>query len=311
MDTSKNTSGQSIILSTWHFGYPANQSGWEAFERGGGALDSVEAVARHAEADTAVTSVGIGGLPDATGIVTLDAAIMDGNGNAGAVSFMRVTTHAISVARAVMERTPHVMLAGEGADAFARSQGFPMENLLTPESRAKFEEHKGDAKIGTEMPNEEPWAIKPTDASRDADHDTIGVVARDQFGKIAAACTTSGLAWKMHGRVGDSPILGSGLYADITAGAAVGTGTGELIMKVCGSFLIVELMRQGWEPLAACMEAVRRIRALDTAPDMQAGFIALRSDGEYGTACLRTGFEYAVRTRERNELLASSPFIPV
>ena len=257
METTKstptNTTERSIILSTWHFGYPANQAGWQAFEHGSGALDAVEAVARHAEADAAVTSVGIGGFPDATGVVTLDAAIMDGKGNAGAVLFLRVTPHAISVARAVMERTPHVMLSGEGADVFARSLGFPVENLLTPESLAKFEEHKRDAKIGTEMPNKEPWAKKPMDTlldmNHDANHDTIGVVARDMNGGIAAACTTSGLAWKMHGRVGDSPILGAGLYADATAGAAVGTGTGELIMKVCGSFLIVELMRQGWEPI--------------------------------------------------------------
>ncbi|HET7153300.1 MAG TPA: N(4)-(beta-N-acetylglucosaminyl)-L-asparaginase [Candidatus Kapabacteria bacterium] len=294
-----------IILSTWHFGLPANQAGWAALERGGGALDAVEAVARHAESDLSVTSVGKGGLPDAQGVVTLDAAIMDGVGNAGAVACVRTVTNVISLARRVMERSPHVMLVGEGAEQFAATNGFPKENLLTELAQEKFEEHKKNASVGKEMPNEEPWRAATTADN----HDTIGVLAQDGSGRIAAACTTSGLAWKMHGRVGDSPIIGAGLFVDTNIGAAVATGTGELVMRTCGTFLIVELMRQGWEPRAACEEAVRRVHALQHDADAQVGFIALRRDGQYATACLREGFEFAIRTATANELKKSVPYL--
>lgn len=296
-----------IILSTWHFGLPANQAGWGILQKSGGsALDAVEAVAQHAESDLSVSSVGKGGLPDETGVVTLDAAITDGHGNAGSVACVRTVTNVVSIARKVMELTPHVMLVGEGAEQFALAHGFPKEELLTAQAREKFEEHKKNALVGKEMPNEEPWRAATTADN----HDTIGVLAQDAAGMIAAACTTSGLAWKMHGRVGDSPIIGSGLFADTTVGAAVATGTGELVMKTCGTFLIVELMRLGWEPRVACEEAIRRVRALNPLPDMQVGFIALRRDGQYATACLREGFEYAVRTKDVNELKRSLPFIP-
>ena len=317
MQNDKRIVNDPILLSTWHFGFPANQAGWGALERGGSALDAVEATARHAESDPAVTSVGRGGSPDSSGIVTLDAAIMDGTGRAGAVACLRATTHAISVARAVMEQTPHVMLVGDGADAFARAQRFPSDDLLTEEALKRYHDHMLDSTVGKAMPNEErnaqaPFTLaaqgsakQPSDGN--TNHDTIGVIARDMRGNIAVACTTSGLAWKMPGRVGDSPIPGAGLFADATAGVAVGTGTGELIMKTCGSFLIVELMRQGWEPRAACEEAIRRIQALNPSPDWQAGYIALRSDGLYSSSCLRSGFEYAVRTTSQNALLSSSP----
>jgi N4-(beta-N-acetylglucosaminyl)-L-asparaginase len=295
-----------ILLSTWHFGLPANHAGWKIIENNGSALDAAEAAANHAELDVSVTSVGKGGLPDERGVVTLDAAVMDGEGNAGAVACVRNIAHVASLARSVMEKTSHVMLVGEGAEQFARAQGFPSEDLLTPESLEKFEKHKTNSAIGKEMPNEEPWKRN----GNDEDHDTIGVIARDLQGKVAAACTTSGLAWKLHGRVGDSPIIGAGLYVDAAAGAAVATGTGELMMKTCASFLIVELMRSGWEPRPACEEAIRRIRRLNPVPQSQAGFIALRADGMYAAACLREGFEYAIRTNAIDRLIPAEPYIP-
>lgn len=294
-----------IILSTWHFGQAANEAGWKILSTGGTALDAVEAAARHAEADPAVTSVGRGGFPDASGRVTLDAAIMDGRGGAGSVGALSATTHAVSVARAVMDRTPHVLLVGNGADLFARAHGFPHEDLLTDASREKYAEWLRGHPVGKEMPNEEPWRQRI-----DADHhDTIGVVALDARGELAASCTTSGLAWKLPGRVGDSPIIGAGLFADGTVGAAVATGTGELVMKTCGSFLVVELMRQGKEPRAACEEAVSRLWALHPTPEMQVGFIALRCDGAFASASLREGFEMAVRTEKGGELLKSIPYL--
>ncbi len=295
----------STLISTWHFGLPANQAGWEILSRGGRALDAVEATARHAESNLAVTSVGRGGLPDRSGRVTLDAAIMDGRGGAGAVACVSTITNVISLARAVMERTPHVMLVGGGAEAFARSLGIPEEELLTDEARAKYEEWRAGQPVGKEMPNEEPWHQRTTAEN----HDTIGAVAIDARGDIAASCTTSGLAWKMPGRVGDSPIIGAGLFAEHGVGAAVGTGTGELVMKTCGSFLIVELMRQGYEPRAACEEAIARVRRLNPDAGMQVGYIALRSDGAFATACLRDGFEYALRTPTENALHKSLPHL--
>ncbi len=282
---------------------PANRAAWPLMESGAHALDVVEEAARHAELDLDVQSVGRGGLPDSSGHVTLDAAITDGIRGFGAVAALSYTTHAVSVARRVMERTKHVMLAGAGADAFARAQGFPQEELLTDKARARYAEYLVGHPVGREMPNEEPWHKgMPKNG-----HDTIGVLARDAAGRIAVACTTSGTAWKLPGRVGDSPIFGAGLYADQEIGAAVATGTGELMMKSCATAVAVEMLRQGRTPREAAEEAIRRVRRLAPEPDMQCGIIVLRRDGEYGDCCVRAGFQVAVRMPATEELRDSLP----
>jgi len=234
-----------LALSTWPFGTKANDKAWQIMAAGGNALDAVEAGVKVIEADADNTSVGLGGAPDRDGHVTLDACIMDAAGNAGSVSCIEHIVHPISVARRVMEKTPHVMLVGNGALQFALEQGFKKENLLTEQSRKAWERWKKKAQyepvINAEL------------------HDTIGMISIDKAGDIAGACTTSGLAYKMHGRVGDSPIIGAGMYADNEVGGAAATGMGELVLKTLGSFLIVELMRQGMTPQQACEEAIGRI----------------------------------------------------
>ncbi|MFQ5448162.1 MAG: N(4)-(beta-N-acetylglucosaminyl)-L-asparaginase, partial [Saprospiraceae bacterium] len=227
-----------LALSTWPFGIKANDKAWKIMTAGGSALDAVEAGVKVIEADPENSSVGYGGLPDRDGRVTLDACIMNAAGDAGSVSCLEHIVHPISVARLVMEKTPHVMLVGDGALQFALEEGFKKENLLTEKSLKAWEKWKKKSKyepaINAEL------------------HDTIGMITIDKAGDIAGACTTSGLAYKMHGRVGDSPIIGAGMYADNEVGGAAATGMGELVLKTLGSFLIVELMRQGMSPQQAC-----------------------------------------------------------
>jgi N4-(beta-N-acetylglucosaminyl)-L-asparaginase len=271
---------QPIVISTWN-NQAANREAWSVIGAGGLALDAVEQGVRLVEADPEDRSVGYGGRPDRDGHVTLDAAIMDGAGNCGAVCFLEGIKHPISVARRVMEASPHVMLAGEGAQRFAQEQGFAKEDLLTDASKQEWMAWKEEAEYKPIINIE--------------NHDTIGMLALDQHGNLAGACTTSGLAYKMHGRVGDSPIVGAGLYVDDEVGAAVATGLGESIIKACGSFLIVELMRQGYPPTKACEEAVRRIARRQTGfQDFQACFIALNKQGEHGGYALHKGFMYAL-----------------
>jgi N4-(beta-N-acetylglucosaminyl)-L-asparaginase len=278
-----------IVISTWSHGLKANEVAWEILSANGKALDAVEQGVRVTEADPEITSVGYGGFPDSSGHVTLDACIMDEKGNAGSVVYLRNIKHPVSVARMVMERTPHVILAGEGALKFAISQGFTEENLLTPEARKAWKE----------------WIkAKKSSAIGINNHDTIGMLALDHSGNLSGACTTSGLAFKMPGRVGDSPIIGAGLYVDNEVGAATATGEGELILKVVGSFLIVELMRNGLSPKNACREAVMRIRKkYELKPDCQIGFIAMTKEGKTGGFSLRPGFNYALYQNGRNELI--------
>lgn len=273
---------QPIVISTWN-NQAANREAWSVIGAGGLALDAVEQGVRLVEANPEDRSVGYGGRPDRDGHVTLDAAIMDGAGNCGAVCFLEGIKHPISVARRVMESSPHVMLAGEGAQRFAQEQGFAKEDLLTDASKQEWMDWKEEAEYKPIINIE--------------NHDTIGMLALDQHGNLAGACTTSGLAYKMHGRVGDSPIVGAGLYVDDEVGAAVATGLGESIIKACGSFLIVELMRQGYPPTKACEEAVRRIARRQTGfQDFQACFIALNKQGEHGGYALHKGFMYALST---------------
>ncbi|WP_340678755.1 N(4)-(beta-N-acetylglucosaminyl)-L-asparaginase, partial [Paraglaciecola sp.] len=205
-----------IVISTWEHGTPANEAAWQLLANNGRALDAVEAGVRIPEADPKVRTVGYGGYPDATGVVTLDACIMDENMNCGSVAFLQNIKHPISVARKVMEETPHVMLVGQGALDFAKSQGFVEENLLTAESKADWQQWLKEREV--QMINIE-------------NHDTIGMLALDSKGNLSGACTTSGAAYKMHGRVGDSPLIGAGLYVDNEVGAATATGMGELMIK--------------------------------------------------------------------------------
>lgn len=278
-----------VILSTWNHGMLANQEAWKVLISGGAAIDAAEKGVRIVEKDPEGTSVGIGGTPDRDGHVTLDACIMDHLGNAGAVCFLQDILHPISVARKVMDETPHVMLAGEGARQFALSQGFEEVDLLTEKSKERWEE----------------W-MKQEDYSpmiNRENHDTIGLICRDAQGNLSGSCTTSGLGYKMHGRVGDSPIIGAGLFVDNEVGAATATGLGEVVMKTCGSFLIVELMRQGYSPQQACEEAVKRIAQKNNTKDLQVGYLAINKAGQTGAFAIHKGFNYGLRTEEREELL--------
>jgi len=295
------------VVSTWDFGVAANLAAWQVLNRGGNVLDAVEAGARVPEADPKNHSVGGAGYPDRDGRLTLDASIMDGNGDCGAVAAIEHIAHPISVARRVMEKTPHVLLVGDGALQFALEQGFAKEELLTPESEQAWREwlKKSEYKPSVNSENKTYGKGKPGDAHN---HDTLGLLAVDAQGRLGGACTTSGMAWKLHGRVGDSPIIGAGLYVDNEVGGATSTGVGEEVIRTAGSFLVVELMRQGRTPQQACEEAVRRIvrRRMKTAKDLQVGFLALGRNGEVGAYAIQKGFTYAVCDAGRQDALFDS-----
>lgn len=285
-----------VVISTWNHGLPANEAAWKILEKGGWSLDAVEAGVRVPEADPEVITVGYGGIPDANGKVTLDACIMDEKGRAGSVTFLESIKHPVSVARLVMEKTPHVMLSGDGALKFALKNGFKKENLLTPKMKAEWKKWKKEKKAFSSKINIENQL--------EDNHDTIGMLAIDSQGKISGACTTSGMGFKLHGRVGDSPIIGAGLFVDGEVGGAVATGSGELVMKTLGSFLVVELMRNGKSPAEACEEAVRRIaRKIPDYQNHQVGFIALKKDGEYGSYCIQPGFNFALKSHSETKLV--------
>lgn len=283
-----------VVLSTWKFGLQANEEAWKILSSGGKALDAVEKGVRLVENDPAERSVGYGGRPDRDGKVSLDACIMDEKANIGSVAALEHIKNPISVARAVMEKTPHVMLVGEGALQFALEQGFKKTNLLTEESEKEWKEW---------LKNSEYKPVVNIE-----NHDTIGMIAIDNDGNLSGACTTSGMAFKMHGRVGDSPIIGAGLFVDNEVGAATATGHGEEVIRTVGSHLVVELMRHGYSPQRACEEAVKRIHRNFTLQkrslkDTQIGFIALNKLGETGAFCLQKGFNYAVHDGEKNVLI--------
>ena len=282
-----------LVISTWNFGLHANVEAWKILSTGGRALDAVEAGAKVPEADPNETSVGLGGLPDRDGHVTLDACIMDEHGGCGSVAFLEHIVHPISVARMVMEKTPHVMLVGEGALKFALANGFEKRKLLTKSSEKAWREwmKKSEYKPVINVEN----------------HDTIGIIALDANGNLSGACTTSGLAYKMRGRVGDSPIIGAGLFVDNEVGAATATGVGEEVIRIVGCHLVVELMRQGKTPQEACRLAVERIikKNPSRAKEIQVGFLALNKQGEYGSFCLQKGFNYARHDNTGNVLIDS------
>lgn len=277
-----------IVIATWDV-KEATAKAWDVLHSGGNSLDAVEQGCMVEEANADGQSVGIGGLPDREGNVTLDACIMNAAGDYGAVVYIQNIMHPISVARKVMEETPHVILAGKGAEQFALEQGFEQVNLLTDASKKAWEKWK----INSEY--------KPI--INIENHDTIGMLAIDQNGNISGGCTTSGLAYKMAGRVGDSPIIGSGLFVDNEVGAATATGLGEEVLKTVGSFLIVELMRQGKSPQEACEEAVNRIvkKNGDRIKDFQVGFIAVNKQGETGAFGIHEGFVYTVYQNGENK----------
>ena len=294
------TSQKPIVLSTWNFGIKANEAAWEVLSKNGRALDAVEAGVKIPEGDPTERSVGYGGRPDRDGKVTLDACIMDEFSNIGSVAYLEHIKHPISVARAIMEKTPHVMLVGEGALQFALSQGFKKENLLVEESEKEWKEWLKTSQY------------KPI--ANIENHDTIGMIALDAKGNLSGACTTSGMAFKMHGRVGDSPIIGAGLCVDNEIGAATATGHGEEVIRISGCHLVVELMRQGLSPQKACEEAVMRIVKLTQnrgkeLKDIQVGFIALNKKGEYGSYCIQGGFNYAVHDATGNKLIDANYFL--
>ena len=290
-----NSSGFPMVISTWSHGLPANETAMEILLKGGAAIDAVEAGVRVPEADPESMSVGYGGQPDRDGHVTLDACIMDHTGNCGSVSFLQHIKHPISVARKVMDDTPHVMLSGAGALKFALDNGFPKEDLLTDKARKQWQKWlKGSQ-------------YKPI--INVENHDTIGLLALDQNGDVSGACTTSGLSYKMHGRVGDSPIIGAGMFVDNEVGGCCATGVGEAVMKTLGSFLIVELMRQGASPQEACEEGIARIVKNQNYKDMQIGYLAINKQGNHGAYAVQPWFNYALHQGGSNELIESPSYI--
>ncbi|HTN08651.1 N(4)-(beta-N-acetylglucosaminyl)-L-asparaginase [Agriterribacter sp.] len=298
-----------VVVSTWDFGKAANAEAWTILGKRGRALDAVEAGVKIPEADPSNQSVGYGGLPDRDGHVTLDACIMDEHYNCGSVMALEHIVHAVSVARLVMEKTPHIVLAGDGALQFALANGFKKENLLTPESEKAWKAWLKTAKYEPVMNVENRLYNKNNDPMPGGpnNHDTIGMVAMDATGSLSGACTTSGMAYKIHGRVGDSPIIGAGLYVDNEIGAATSTGVGEEVIRIVGSHLVVELMRQGRSPEAACKEAVQRIikRSPEQSKKIQVGFLALNKKGQYGAYALQKGFTYAVKSEKEEKVYAS------
>ncbi|MBS1531817.1 MAG: N(4)-(beta-N-acetylglucosaminyl)-L-asparaginase [Bacteroidetes bacterium] len=293
--------GFPIVISTWDFGVAANKEAWTILGKGGRALDAVEAGVKIPEADLHNHTVGRAGYPDRDGHVSLDACIMDESGNCGSVAAIEYIAHPISVARAVMEKTPHVMLVGEGATQFAVQQGFKKEKLLTPESEKAWKEWLKTAKYKPVMNIENKQHMPGSKYN----HDTIGMLAIDAKGNLSGACTTSGMAWKMRGRVGDSPIIGAGLYVDNEVGGATSTGVGEEVIRNVGSFLVVELMRHGMSPEDACREAVNRIikKKPQTAKEIQVGFLAINKKGEYGAYAIQSGFTFAVCNAQQQDLI--------
>lgn len=294
------------IVSTWDFGVQANQAAWKTLRGGASALDAAEAGVRWAESELCNPTVGHCGNPDRDGVLTLDASIMDGDGRCGSVAALEDIDHPISVARKVMEDTPHVMLVGAGAQQFALQQGFEKRRLLTPQAEQAWQEWKKTSHYQPQI-NAERRQLP----GNSENHDTLGLLAIGADGKLAGACTTSGMAWKMHGRVGDSPIIGAGLYVDNDVGAATASGVGEEMIRNAASFLVVELMRKGGSPEEACREAIDRVvrKRPEASKTLQVCFLALNKHGEVGAFALHRGFVYAVCDKRRQDDLRESKSI--
>lgn len=304
-----------LVISTWESGMGVNAAAWKILNSNGKALDAIESGGRHIENENNCC-VGLKGYPDRDGIVTLDALIMDHRFNCGAVAGLEKIKHPISVARKLMEKTPHVLLVGDGAQQFARENGFPLESgELSEDARKAFEEwkikseYKPVINIENLPANQEgkqqngPFAPAFFEDGS-PNHDTMGMIALDNSGNIAGGVTTSGMAFKIHGRVGDSALVGAGLYVDNEVGAATSSGVGEEVIRICGTHLVVEFMRQGLSPEMACKKAVQRIVNIDRAKakTLQVGFLAINKNGRYGAYSIQKGFEFAIRTNTENRM---------
>jgi N4-(beta-N-acetylglucosaminyl)-L-asparaginase len=302
--------GRPVVISTWNTGLAANTGAWEVLSRNGAALDAVEAGVKVTESSMNCC-VGLGANPDRDGYVTLDASIMDHQWNCGSVGFVERIKHPISVARRVMEKTPHVMLVGVGAQEFAIAEGFPLEPAgLSEDAKKSYDQwlKKSEYKpvINIENSKGDHAAAAPARlANGDWNHDTIGMVAMDAAGNLSGSCTTSGMGFKMRGRLGDSPIIGAGLFVDNEVGAVTATGQGEDVIRICGSHAVVELMRQGLSPEQACKATVEKIVRIkgEKAKDIQVAFIALNKKGETGAYAIQKGFSYALKNGEEERMV--------
>jgi N4-(beta-N-acetylglucosaminyl)-L-asparaginase len=309
--------GKPVVISTWDAGLNANKGAWEVLGNGGRALDAVEKGVMVTESEQNCC-VGLGANPDRDGFVTLDACIMDEFSNCGSVAFLERIKHPVSVARRVMEKTPHVMLVGIGAQQFAVSEGFPLEEQkLSRDAQKSYDdwlkksEYKPPAINVESLPagqagknNHGPFAPYRLE-NGEWNHDTIGMVAMDANGNFSGSCTTSGAGFKMRGRVGDSPIIGAGLFVDNEVGACTATGQGEDVIRVAGSHSVVELMRQGLSPETACKKIIERIIKIKgaKAKDIQVGFLAVNKKGQVGAFAIHKGFNYAIKTNEMEKLV--------
>ncbi|MBS1605648.1 MAG: N(4)-(beta-N-acetylglucosaminyl)-L-asparaginase [Bacteroidetes bacterium] len=321
--------GRPVVISTWDTGLAANKGAWEVLSRNGTALDAVEAGVRITESEINCC-VGLGANPDRDGHVTLDASIMDHQWNCGSVAFLERIKHPISVARRVMEKTPHVMLVGEGAQQFAIAEGFPLEPAgLSEDAKKAYKEwlKKSEYKPVINIENTKsgkeghgphndlgasgPWAPQRL-PNGDWNHDTIGMVAMDAAGNLSGSCTTSGMGFKMRGRLGDSPIIGAGLFVDNEVGAVTATGQGEDVIRICGSHSVVEYMRQGLSPENACKAAVEKIARIkkEKAKEIQVAFIAINKKGEVGAYALQKGFSYAIKNNSEEKMVEVKSFLP-
>jgi N4-(beta-N-acetylglucosaminyl)-L-asparaginase len=309
MTESTFVKGQPVVISTWDAGLAANKAAWEVLGKGGRALDAVEKGVMVTEASQNCC-VGLGANPDREGFVTLDACIMDEFFNCGSVAFLERIKHPISVARRVMEKTPHVMLAGSGAQQFAIAEGFPLEEQkLSPDAQRAYDNwlKKSEYKPVINIENKRGHgSFAPAQFENgDWNHDTIGMVAMDANGNLSGSCTTSGMGFKMRGRIGDSPIIGSGLFVDNEVGACTATGQGEDVIRIAGSHTVVEFMRHGLSPEAACKKAVERIVKIkkEKAKDIQVAFIALNKKGQTGAFAIQKGFSYAIKSNSMEKLI--------
>ncbi len=304
--------GKPVVISTWDAGLRANLGAWEVLQKGGRALDAVEKGVMVTESEQNCC-VGLGANPDRDGFVTLDACIMDENFNCGSVAFLERIKHPISVARRVMEKTPHVMLVGSGAQQFAVAEGFPLEEQkLSAEAQENYTEwlkrsqYKSPAINVEKQKGHGPFAPAKLD-NGEWNHDTIGMLAMDANGNLSGSCTTSGAGFKMRGRLGDSPIIGAGLFVDNEAGACVATGQGEDVIRIAGSHTVVELMRQGLSPEAACKKAIERVikAKKGNVKEIQVAFLAINKKGKVGSYAIHSGFSYAIKTEGKEELVES------
>ena len=304
--------GKAVVISTWDAGLAANKAAWEILRTGGRALDAVEKGVMVTEASRSCC-VGLGGNPDRDGFVTLDASIMDEFFNCGSVAFLERIKHPISVARRVMEKTPHVMLVGSGAQQFALAEGFSLEEQKL--STAAEENYKAWLKTSNYQPpainienkkGHGPFAPQKLE-NGEWNHDTIGMVAMDGQGNLSGSCTTSGAGFKMRGRIGDSPIIGAGLYVDNEVGACTATGQGEDVIRVAGAHSVVEMMRQGLSPEQACKKIIERIVRIkkNTAKEIQVAFIAVDKQGRVGAFSIHPGFSYALRSKDMEKLVSA------